>query len=197
MARRVRITCSTAHSILRARKTPEDLVDSLLQARPFSSDATRHGTRTEPLARKHFEQTLSSHVTETGLVVHPLQPWLCGSPDGLFMYREGTCLLEIKCPSKQRDSDVVDHKVPRSFVPYIKYVNGELTLSKTHKYYTQVQLLMYVCNLELCFFFVYTSKQSVTIVVPRDDSFLCSAVRALEEFYFVWLLPALVKWRRV
>lgn len=132
---------------------------------------------------------------QTGLVVHPLQPWLCGSPDGLFVHRGDTSLLEIKCPYAQRDSDVIDHELQRSFVSYVKYVNGELTLSKTHKYYTQVQLLMYVCNLEVCFFFVYTSKQSVTVVVPRDDSFLSSAVRALEAFYFVWLLPAFVQRR--
>lgn len=42
--RRVRVTCSMAHSILRTRKSHEDLVKDLMQPKIFSCDATRHGT---------------------------------------------------------------------------------------------------------------------------------------------------------
>lgn len=134
---------------------------------------------------------------QTGLVVHPTQPWLGGSPDGFFTSSRGTSLLEIKCPFKKADEELIDHQKETSFLRYIKYVDGKLTLLRSHKYYTQVQLLMYICGIQECFFYVYSNKQSVTVVVNRDEGFLCESVRRLEEFYFSWLLPAFAAQRRL
>lgn len=136
---------------------------------------------------------MRADVVETGLVLHPRQPWLCGSPDGLVLKEDGTHLLEIKCPFSRKDGKIIDYENFVTFVPYIKYRNGKLELVKGHKYYTQVQLLMYICGIEKCFFFVYSSKESITIPVKKDKSFLCAAVRYLEDFYFEWFLPALAK----
>lgn len=124
-------------------------------------------------------------------MVHESQPWLCGSPDSLLKYQGSPCLLEIKCPFKRKDTILIEATEELSFLQYVKYVDGRLTLLKSHRYYTQVQLLMCVCNMSMCFFFVYSDVQSITILVERDEAFISSAVRALEEFYFVWLLPAL------
>lgn len=124
-----------------------------------------------------------------------MQPWLCGSPDGLFYRGDEVCLLEIKCPFSRRDNVLIDAEKEISYVPYVKYLNGKLTLLPSHRYYTQVQLLMYVCNVAECFFFVYSSAQSIVVVVERNNLFLSYAVRALEEFYFTFLLPALAKQR--
>lgn len=132
---------------------------------------------------------------QAGLLVHPSQPWLSGSPDGLFSTGEDTCLLEIKCPYARRDEEIINHQEEKCFVPYLKYINGRLTLSKTHRYYTQVQLLMFICNVQECFFFVYTQKQNIIVCVQRDDGFLSEAVGALEDFYFAYLLPELSKWQ--
>ncbi|XP_054924169.1 uncharacterized protein [Dermacentor andersoni] len=195
--RRVRITCSMAHTILRTRKAPADLVNTLLRTTSFSSEATTYGIKMEALARKEFEDEVSVQVIETGLVLHSLQPWLAGSPDGLFLSDQKPCILEIKCPFSRKDDIIIDDRLEHSFVPYVKYVNGRLALLKSHKYYTQVQLLMYVCNVQSCYFFVYSSKQSIIIDIERDNSFLYASVRALEEFYFAWLLPAFARWRRV
>nr|XP_037270194.1 uncharacterized protein LOC119161783 [Rhipicephalus microplus] len=38
-----------------------------------------------------------------------------------------------------------------------------LTLSRTHRYYTQAQLLMFICNLEECFF-IYTEKNNIILL---------------------------------
>lgn len=127
---------------------------------------------------------------QTGLIVHPTQPWLGGSPDGLFTSGRGTCLLEIKCPFKKAEDLLIEHETETSFLRYIKYVDGKLALLRSHTYYTQVQLLMYVCGIQECFLFVYSNKQSITVVADRDEGFLCESVRRLEEFYFNGLLPA-------
>lgn len=128
---------------------------------------------------------------QAGLVVHQSQPWLCGSPDGLLKYQGSPCLLEIKCPYKRRDSILIDATEKVSFLKYVKYVDGQLTLQKSHRYYTQVQLLMYVCNVSLCFFFVHSNVHDITLLIERDEDFISTAVRGLEDFYFMWLLPAL------
>ncbi|CAN7940140.1 unnamed protein product [Ixodes hexagonus] len=193
--RKMRITSTMAHTILRTTKTAEELVESLLSVKRFSCDATRYGLRTEPTAREEFQKKTGEHVVEVGLLVHKQQTWLCGSPDGLFAKKDGTVLLEIKCPYSIRKSAVVDVATATkvSFVKYLTYVDNKLHLRNSHRYYTQVQLLMYVLNLKECLFFVYTSVDSVIVVVDRDDTFLDISVRCLEAFYYSHYLPALVK----
>ncbi|XP_077498689.1 uncharacterized protein LOC144109766 [Amblyomma americanum] len=191
--RKLRITCSLAHTILRSRKSPQELLQTLFNRRGFYSEATSYGMKMEPVARKDFEEKVGAHVVETGIVVHIAQPWLCGSPDGLFETASGVCLLEVKCPFSSIGDLIIDAEHQLTFVPYIKYTNDRLTLLPSHQYYTQVQLLMYICNINECFFFVYSTRQSITLIVERDSHFLCSAVRSLEDFYFAWLLPALVQ----
>lgn len=39
-------------------------------------------------------------------------------------------------------------------------------------------------------FFVYSEKESLTVHVDKDDSFLQEAIPSLEKFYFGSLLPA-------
>lgn len=110
------------------------------------------------------------------------QPWLCGSPDGLFTKGDGP-LLEIKCPHSIRKSVVLDATKEVCFVKYLMYVDGKLHLRTSHRYYTQVQMLMYILNLKECFFFVYTSVDSAIFLVDSDDPFLETALRYLEAFY--------------
>ncbi|KAG0433921.1 hypothetical protein HPB47_019477 [Ixodes persulcatus] len=54
------------------------------------------------------------------------------SPDGIVCCDDGYRLVEIKCPYKLRDSELIDHRSETSFVPYVKYVDGRLILKKSH-----------------------------------------------------------------
>ncbi|CAN7999424.1 unnamed protein product [Ixodes hexagonus] len=189
--RKVRISSSMAHTILRTRKTPQELVSSLMNEENFTSEATSYGLQTEPKARRLFEGKVGAHVAEVGLLVHNDKPWLCGSADWLFGLATGTALLEIKCPSSIRNSLIIDITRKVTFVSYLLYVDDKLCLKQSHCYYTQVQVLMYVLHLEACFFFVYTSVDNVTVLVPRNNNFLDTAIPALQDFYFNWYLPAL------
>ncbi|CAN7998161.1 unnamed protein product [Ixodes pacificus] len=186
-----------AHTILRTRKTPEDLSKSLLGAKGVSCDATRYGKLADRASGEGaFEVKVGASVVQVGLLVHNQQPWLCGSPDGLFATGEGTVLLEIKCPHSIKDSAVIDSTAEVTFVKYLVYEEGRLCLRRTHKYYTQVQVLMYCTsafNLGECFFFVYTSVDSVIGAVERDNIFLETAIRRLEGSFFSHYLPAIVK----
>ncbi|KAH7937124.1 hypothetical protein HPB49_007984 [Dermacentor silvarum] len=72
-----------------------------------------------------------------GLFIHPEQPWLSCSPDGILDSDGRMCLVKIKCPFSLKDKKLLDHEHEESFVPYIHYVNGQLRLKKTHQYYSQ------------------------------------------------------------
>ncbi|KAH7937142.1 hypothetical protein HPB49_008133 [Dermacentor silvarum] len=77
---------------------------------------------------------------QVGLVVSPLQPWLCCSPDGIVQGNEAIHLVEIKCPYSLKDSLLIDHQNLVSFVPYVVYENGRLSLKRGHQYYTQLRM---------------------------------------------------------
>lgn len=126
-------------------------------------------------------------------MVHPEQPWLCGSPDGLVIAGETTHLVEIKCPFTLRDSMLIEYEKGISHAPFLQYVDGKLTLKSSHAYYTQLMVMLYVLNLSDALFFVYSKKQSITVEVKRNDKFLAEYIPKLECFYFTHLLKALAK----
>lgn len=146
-------------------------------------------------------------VIVTGKACASFSDWTAGTPSTAMVRRQpgwpftssrGTSLLEIKFPFKGVDEKLIDHQNETAFLRYIKYVDGKLTLWRSHKYYTQVQLLMYICGIHECFFlFVYSHKHSVTVVVDRDDSFLSESVWRLADFYFSWLLPVFAAQQRL
>ncbi|KAH7943949.1 hypothetical protein HPB52_013727 [Rhipicephalus sanguineus] len=98
------------------------------------------GITMEPMARKVFEKKVGTRVTQVGLVIHPQQPWLCASPDGLFHTSKGITLLEIKCPYSRKDDVIIDPDLCESFISYVVYEDGCLKLTRSHPYYCQVQV---------------------------------------------------------
>lgn len=119
---------------------------------------------------------------QVGLIVHLKQPWLCASPDGLFKYGNQTTLLEIKCPYYRKDDVLIDHTKEASFIkcvqrwtpgseqaPSVLHTNANYNVCNKH-------------NTVFFFLFVYSSKQTVTIVVERDEHFLSEAIPRLEHF---------------
>lgn len=125
-----------------------------------------------------------------GLLVHNQQPWLCGSPDGLFSTGEGTVLLEIKCPHSIKDSAVIDSTAEVTFVKYLVYEEGRLCLRRTHKYFTQVQVLMYVLNLGECFFFCVHECRQCNCCCGERQHFLGDSHPALGRLLFLSLLAS-------
>lgn len=123
-------------------------------------------------------------------------PWLGFSPDGI-VFRDGkpAVLLEIKSPTRgktERISDLVKQKK----VPYNLSQGENYTLRPTHCDYTQVQLGLFVLDLEKAHLIVYSEVESLIIVVRRCTSFIDSLIRRLQYVYFEHYLPELVKYVR-
>lgn len=127
-------------------------------------------------------------LIQVGTVVHPVQNWLSCSPDGIVVIEDEVHLLEIKCPFSRRGRELVDYQ--KSFVCYLQFIDGEVHLKRSHPYYKQVQIQMYVLNAKKCLFFVYSSVQNITLLLCRDDESLAQAIPKLESFYFTHFLKA-------
>ncbi len=87
--------------------------------------------------------------------------FICASPDGISITDSGQLyVLEIKCPSSCKGKKIS--------VPYLE--DGEL--KKSHAYYTQVQLQLFCCNLDVAHFFVYSDVDYQLLEIHRDNDYL-------------------------
>ena len=131
-------------------------------------------------------------IFQVGVVIKVQQPWLCGSPDGILLEEDGkVTVLEIKCPSSCEEKKIIENG--KSNLKYLKLENGRVILSKTHPYYTQIQINMYVTNAKWGYLYVYSPLGSKVIVVARNETFLKNVLNKLERFYFHYYLPELTK----
>jgi hypothetical protein len=159
--RKSRLTASRAHRIFRARSDVKR-VEYFLDMKSLEGIAgVQYGLEMESTAREKFIELTGFSVVETGLVVKKNLCWLAASPDGLFLdERDRLMVLEIKCPSSCKDLPI-----------NVEYIKDD-ELKKSHPYYTQIQLTMFVCNAEEAAFFVYSSVDQKCLRVPFDQAFV-------------------------
>jgi len=109
----------------------------------------RYGREMEPIAVQKYKSETGYSVIKTGIFIKPCQPWLAASPDGIVKTPEGELyVLEVKCPVSCRNTTI---RVP--------YLTEEGILNVKHKYYTQVQIQLYCCNLDAAHFFCILRKR--------------------------------------
>lgn len=133
-------------------------------------------------------------VVQVGLIVKKDQQWLCGRPDGIVV--EDLCItkvIELKCPLVCAKKPVFNSENKKLNVPYLIYDDNEIKLKESHVYFTQCQLLLYVCGLTVCDLFIYSpvAGGSCIVEIHRDEKFLETTVKACEKFYFEHYLGAL------
>ena len=89
--------------------------------------------------------------------MHRHYSYLTASLDGLISckcYGEG--LLEIKCPYKFRDFDPTEVRDASFYLQ--QNIDGEVCLSQTNNYYSQVQGQLEVCDKQYCDFVCWTKR---------------------------------------
>ena len=149
-----------------------------------------YGISSESIARDAFISLTGKIVNTIGLVIKIDQPFLAASPDGIILTEKA--LLEVKCPFSCKSKAILDRETMISNVPYLQFDdNGNVELKRQDVYYTQVQVSMYVLGFDKCYFFVYSSKDSLLIAIERNNSFLNQLIPKIESFYFKFFLPAL------
>ena len=166
----------------------DDMPAPLAWGRKKEEDARRTYCRIE----RHKHRRLQ--VKERGLHIHPHQPYLACSPDGLV-----TCacktphpdrLLEIKCPYTYKEKDPKEAALNWGCE---FHQGGVWSLKTTTPYYSQIQGQLAITGIESCDLVIYTNRGIVTITVPYDPIFYQTMEDQLRKFFFTYLfVPSVV-----
>ncbi|CAN7976848.1 unnamed protein product, partial [Ixodes persulcatus] len=186
--RKVRITGSKCRSYFtftpKDNRSWEDKVSSMLEDKFQGNEDTRYGKAAEPQALEKYMQLPNNIVTKLGLVVHPLVPWLGYSPDGIVFKSESPAILiEVKSPRLGKTRKAIDLAQEKKLQYLIK--DGEnFKLNPNHTYFSQVQLGMFLLNLNVTHFIVYSKVEPLLVTVQRCDVHIDELVQKLQFVYF-------------
>lgn len=191
-----RITASSAYKLYTylSNKSPDwdKKISQYWDAKTLKVAATKYGKEAEPFAFNCYRK-LNPNIKKCGLVIHPTECWIAGSPDGLDPTSD--IVLEIKCPMN-KDASMDDIMNSNAVKVYIKKcpTSDVLSLNNRHAYYCQVQINMFILNCKRCDFVLYSMKDDnfVLIDVPFDEQFVTTVVNALKKLYFERMLRRLV-----
>lgn len=198
-ARKCRVTASIFHDIKTRKDStcPDKLVEKIFgETKSFDNEALAWGRKQEMVAKKRYKahmklkQKKNVKVLEKGLVVCTSWSYVGASPDGVVSSEERTVLLEIKCPYKWRKSKILDACKDDDFY-CTSDENGNISLKSNHRYFTQVQGQMGVCNIDLCHFVVHTLEDFVVIPVKYDQIFWQELLEKIKLFYTTYVVSKL------
>lgn len=198
-----RLTTSLFHDIVHTNLS--DPAKSLLKkimsyGSHFSSAATQWGLANEKDAISEYVKQMSMDhtnltVRDSGFVINTKFPHLGSSPDSIVACDccgKGT--LEVKCPYKFRDSNPCD--LDDTSFCLTKHEKGGITcktaLWKNHKYFSQVQGQMGICEYKYCDFICYTNVGLHIERVSFDEVYFSELEEKLTTFYKKWIMPEIL-----
>ncbi|XP_013382110.1 uncharacterized protein LOC106152913 [Lingula anatina] len=166
-----RITASQLYSAVHTDidKPSMSVVKSVCYPQYFSSASTEWGIKKERVARKEYCKDMAPfhvdfQVERSGLLLNPDFPEFGASPDGFVSCNCcGKGLLEIKCPFTLREADSIQ-------MTWLENTEGGLKLKKNTAYYYQVQMQLFMSNLDYCDFFVWCPYASHCERIVKDQS---------------------------
>ena len=112
------------------------------------------------------------------------------SPDGLI---DEDGLVEIKCPFSAKDFTPQEAAEALTQIKGVFNKKNSDTMSRTHRYFYQVQGQLHVSQRQYCIFAMWTPKYMKQIRVDRDDDFWESHMKDfLIRFYHKCMLPEIL-----
>ena len=145
---------------------------------------TRFGTNTEPWVREYYKNTQKFHhknfliVKRCGFLVKQTHALLDASSYGIVSC---TChnnrVLEIKCPHNY-PNELKQWQNDKRFP-----LNPEGSFKENHPYYFQIQLQMFIHNLNDGHFLIFCKQkpnESILLFVTRDNNLLKNMLEKFE-----------------
>jgi len=158
--------------------------------------ALKYGRAMESTAIESFKEDFLKHhknvkITSCGLFLCEDIPFVGGSPDSIVSCDCcGKACIEVKCPFSIQHTTPYD---PNVKLPYLKQIDGNLSLNEAHRYYTQCQIQMAATKTECCHFFVWTSYGHFTQKIKFNIEFWVQIKGDFENFYLNYYIPHLFK----
>ena len=121
-------------------------------------------------------------------MVHPEKGWLGASPDGWVVDPSAGVasngMAEFKCQFTK--ADVSPEKACKDDTFYCTMVNGDLQLSRSHLYYHQVQLQLYVAAhlSHWCDFCINTTRGVAVESIYPDSQWQETFVPKMDNYFF-------------
>ena len=155
--------------------------------------------------RCHEELALSTYVkymmnihryveiSQPGLLVHRVKPYLKASPDPLvFCSCHGTRLVEVKCPWSTRYLDP-ETAIEDGKIEYVVKENHTLH-PKKRGYFEQIQGLMAIteCTSNPGHLVIWSKGGIKVIDVPYDQLYWSAAESKLDEFFKHHIIPGIL-----
>ena len=191
-----RITASVAHDILHTnQESPSTkLILKICRISSFLNvPAVRWGQENESVALAKYEQILKNthkdvEIHQSGLRLDKDQHILGASADAIASCScHGSFLIEIKCPFKHKDQiNLQNCTRDPAFC-----LNKDLKLKENHRYMTQVQMQMFVYNIKICHFVIWTNNFCSGIQVIYNEDF-AKEITTLTDFHKKHIGPELV-----
>jgi len=186
MLRKGRLTASNFGPVLLAKRVTPSLVKRVLGEYDISRvQAVRWGIINENEGIKAFCAISKLSVQETGLWMHK-SGVLGASPDGLV---GNNAVIEVKCPYTQRNSTIEEAIECQNFC--MEKMEEGYSLKKSHPYWHQVQGQIYITGRDLCYFVVWTTKETAILPVLKDPTWEPNILH-LQDFYTLNIIPKLV-----
>ena len=190
-----RITASIAHDILHTNilKPSESLIKRVCQQSKVvktTIPALKWGIDNESNALDDYQMTHQrSEIKRTGIKLHYKYPFIGASPDGIFSCscHNSDRLLEVKCPFSKKDTYSIEEAIDDNF-----FLDRTLVLKSTHKYYTQIQIQMWVFDFQECDFLVWTPNWMYSQTVHPNEKFIHCSLPVFESFFENHVVPELL-----
>ena len=184
LVRKGRLTASNFGCVLNAKRATPSLVKRLLGEYDISwVKAVAWGVSNESEA---ITSPTGLRVEETGIWLDA-SGVLGASLDGLIGKNH---VLEVKCPFTARNLTLEEAMKNESFFLH-KDENGVVSLKQDHVYWHQVQGQMCLTKRNFCYFVVWNTKESITLLIKRDTNWEQN-IEILKDFYFVHIFPKIV-----
>ena len=197
----VRITASVAHDILRTKmdKPAQSIIRKICSSPGFYTTnvpSLKWGLDNESTAldgykRFHCIDHPDMEISDCGLKLLSDTSYIGATPDGIFncKFHDQQKLIEIKCPYKMRETVKLEDAL---LLDPNFYIDKDGNIKRNHKYYTQIQLQLFVFNQSNCDFVVWTPNWLYCTTVARDDSFIDTMITVIKEFYCKHIIPELL-----
>jgi len=150
--RRNRLTASNAGTVYKLRDSTKNEATLKKILYPIDLSFNEHikrGINLEPIAKSVYSLTQGHEIKECGLFVWRENGILAASPDALV---GDNGILEIKCPQCKPMEEPLRKT---SFLEFADDENTQLRLKRTHLYYYQILMQIYVAEKDFCDFFVF------------------------------------------
>jgi hypothetical protein len=194
------ITASHFHEVIHHRPTayPTSIVKSIMQYDPPHSSipSLKWGRENESVAvQEYLSVTEDKHAnfmySSSGLVISILHPFLGASADGRISCECcGDGIIEVKCPFKYRYDSPSSAAALNDKQYFLKANESNQTvLSTSHKYYSQVQAQLAICDVTYCDFICWTTQGMFIERIFKDPLYLADNLTILTDFFKQYFLP--------